>query len=192
MKKAMEENGFGDAWLYPCDVGKDESIEQFFAAAKEQVLERGQRFGHVLVRVPPRGPVPEEPRLPLGVSHERPQHPDGVVRTLDLTQEMLLNVPPDAVNEPGSNLQPLDPDPLIRRLDLAPQLQRIQCARKPDEQVALQQRLIHRGRSCHTLRIAQCFTQRVTVVRPDRNRDSDQRLRRIRHDALSSSMSASM
>lgn len=33
-RKAMEEGGFGDAWLYPCDVGSDESIEAFFSAAK--------------------------------------------------------------------------------------------------------------------------------------------------------------
>ena len=38
--------------------------------------------------------------------------------TLTLDQEMLMNVPPGAVNDPGSSLQPLDPDPLIRRLDL--------------------------------------------------------------------------
>ena len=31
---------------------------------------------------------------------------------------MLLNVPAAAVNDPGSALQPLDPDTLIRRLDL--------------------------------------------------------------------------
>src|SRR5947208_15940000 len=36
VKKAMEENGFGQEWLFPCDVGSDESIEKFFAAAKEQ------------------------------------------------------------------------------------------------------------------------------------------------------------
>ena len=36
---------------------------------------------------------------------------------LNLDQEMLLNVPVAAVNDPGSTLQPLDPDPLIRRLD---------------------------------------------------------------------------
>src|SRR5262245_23747849 len=36
VKKAMEENGFGEAWLHPCDVSSDESIEKFFAAAKEQ------------------------------------------------------------------------------------------------------------------------------------------------------------
>src|SRR4051794_28916128 len=34
--RAMEENGFADAWLHPCDVGSDESIERFFAGAKEQ------------------------------------------------------------------------------------------------------------------------------------------------------------
>jgi enoyl-[acyl-carrier protein] reductase I len=33
VKKAMEENGFGNEWLYPCDVSSDESIEKFFAAA---------------------------------------------------------------------------------------------------------------------------------------------------------------
>ena len=38
--------------------------------------------------------------------------------TLNLDQEMLLNVPAAAVNDPGSALQPLDPDTLIRRLDL--------------------------------------------------------------------------
>ena len=26
-----------DSWLHPCDVGSDESIEKFFAAAKEQL-----------------------------------------------------------------------------------------------------------------------------------------------------------
>src|SRR5260221_11514556 len=34
-KKAMEENGFADAWLHPCDVSSDESINTFFAAAKQ-------------------------------------------------------------------------------------------------------------------------------------------------------------
>ena len=34
--KAMTEGGFGDAWLHPCDVGSDESIERFFAAARER------------------------------------------------------------------------------------------------------------------------------------------------------------
>jgi len=36
VKKAMEENGFGDAWLHPCDVSSDESIEGFFAGVKKQ------------------------------------------------------------------------------------------------------------------------------------------------------------
>src|SRR3954464_5966143 len=33
VRKAMEENGFADAWLHPCDVGSDESIETFFPRA---------------------------------------------------------------------------------------------------------------------------------------------------------------
>jgi len=36
VQKAMEENGFGDAWLHPCDVGSDESIAGFFAGAREK------------------------------------------------------------------------------------------------------------------------------------------------------------
>ncbi len=36
VKKAMEENGFAESWLHPCDVASDESIEKFFAGAKEQ------------------------------------------------------------------------------------------------------------------------------------------------------------
>src|SRR5882672_5429681 len=28
-RKAMEEGGFSDAWLYPCDVGSDESIADY-------------------------------------------------------------------------------------------------------------------------------------------------------------------
>ena len=36
VRKAMEENGFGGAWLYPCDVSSDESIESFFAGVKQQ------------------------------------------------------------------------------------------------------------------------------------------------------------
>ncbi|HEY0007308.1 MAG TPA: SDR family oxidoreductase, partial [Tepidisphaeraceae bacterium] len=36
VRKAMEEGGFADSWLHPCDVGSDESIEQFFTAAKEK------------------------------------------------------------------------------------------------------------------------------------------------------------
>jgi enoyl-[acyl-carrier protein] reductase I len=37
VRKAMQENGYGDAWLHPIDVGNDESIEKFFAGAKEQL-----------------------------------------------------------------------------------------------------------------------------------------------------------
>jgi enoyl-[acyl-carrier protein] reductase I len=36
VRKAMDENGFANEWLHPCDVGNDESIEKFFAGAKEQ------------------------------------------------------------------------------------------------------------------------------------------------------------
>src|SRR5215207_6568155 len=36
VKKAMEENGFAESWLHPCDVGSDESIETFFSAAKDK------------------------------------------------------------------------------------------------------------------------------------------------------------
>ncbi|MGB7161087.1 MAG: enoyl-ACP reductase [Tepidisphaeraceae bacterium] len=36
VKKAMEENGFAEAWLHPCDVSNDESIETFFSSAKEK------------------------------------------------------------------------------------------------------------------------------------------------------------
>src|SRR5437899_11655562 len=36
VRKAMEEGGFGNEWLQPCDVGSDESIEKFFAAARDQ------------------------------------------------------------------------------------------------------------------------------------------------------------
>lgn len=38
--------------------------------------------------------------------------------TLNLDQEMLLNVPAAAVNDPSPSVAALDPDPLIRRLDL--------------------------------------------------------------------------
>jgi uncharacterized protein (DUF1800 family) len=38
--------------------------------------------------------------------------------TLNLTQEMLLNVPSAAVNDPSPSVAALDPDPLLRRLDL--------------------------------------------------------------------------
>jgi uncharacterized protein (DUF1800 family) len=43
--------------------------------------------------------------------------PEREVR-LNLDQEWLLNVPPGAVGDPSPNVQPLDPDPLLRRLDL--------------------------------------------------------------------------
>src|SRR3954467_10347430 len=36
VRKAMEENGFADAWLHPCAVGSDESIETFFSAARDK------------------------------------------------------------------------------------------------------------------------------------------------------------
>lgn len=36
VKRAMEEGGFANEWLAPCDVGSNESIEKFFAGAKEQ------------------------------------------------------------------------------------------------------------------------------------------------------------
>lgn len=36
VRKAMDEGGFADAWLYPCDVSSDESISEYFSAAKEQ------------------------------------------------------------------------------------------------------------------------------------------------------------
>ncbi len=38
--------------------------------------------------------------------------------TLNLTQEMLMNVPASALNDPSPNVAPLDPDALLRRLDL--------------------------------------------------------------------------
>ena len=38
--------------------------------------------------------------------------------TLNLEQEMLMNVPADAVGDPSPSVPALDPDPLIRRLDL--------------------------------------------------------------------------
>jgi hypothetical protein len=43
--------------------------------------------------------------------------PERNVR-LNLTQEMLLNVPASAVNDPDPTTPALDPDPLLRRLDL--------------------------------------------------------------------------
>ncbi|MCC6422390.1 MAG: enoyl-ACP reductase [Phycisphaerales bacterium] len=36
VRKAMEEGGFANSWLHPCDVGSDESIAAFFDAAKQQ------------------------------------------------------------------------------------------------------------------------------------------------------------
>jgi enoyl-[acyl-carrier protein] reductase I len=36
VKRAMEEFGFPNSWLHPCDVSSDESIEKFFSAAREQ------------------------------------------------------------------------------------------------------------------------------------------------------------
>src|SRR5438105_4707661 len=36
VRKAMEEGGFGQEWLFPCDVSKDEDVEKFFSAAREQ------------------------------------------------------------------------------------------------------------------------------------------------------------
>ena len=37
VRKAMEEGGFAQEFLFPCDVGSDESIEKFFAAARDQL-----------------------------------------------------------------------------------------------------------------------------------------------------------
>ena len=36
VRKAMEENGFPNEWLHPCDVASDESIEQFFAGVAKE------------------------------------------------------------------------------------------------------------------------------------------------------------
>jgi len=36
VRKAMEEHGFTDSWLHPCDVSSDQQIERFFAAAKDR------------------------------------------------------------------------------------------------------------------------------------------------------------
>lgn len=36
VRRAMEENGYGAAWLHPCDVSSDDSISAFFAEAKKQ------------------------------------------------------------------------------------------------------------------------------------------------------------
>src|SRR5580704_7558011 len=37
VRKAMEEFGFPGAFSHPCDVSSDESIERFFAAAREKL-----------------------------------------------------------------------------------------------------------------------------------------------------------
>jgi enoyl-[acyl-carrier protein] reductase I len=36
VRKAMEEYGFPDAWLHPCNVASDEQIEKFFSAARDK------------------------------------------------------------------------------------------------------------------------------------------------------------
>lgn len=36
VRKAMEEFGYANEWLHPCDVSKDEDIESFFGAARQQ------------------------------------------------------------------------------------------------------------------------------------------------------------
>jgi enoyl-[acyl-carrier protein] reductase I len=36
VRRAMEDHGFSGSWLHPCDVSRDEDIEKFFAAAREQ------------------------------------------------------------------------------------------------------------------------------------------------------------
>ena len=36
VRKAMEEGGFANEWLFPCDVSRDEDIDRFFAAAAQQ------------------------------------------------------------------------------------------------------------------------------------------------------------
>ena len=40
VRKSVEEMGQPDAWLHPCDVGKDEDIEAFMSAA-------GKQFGSI-------------------------------------------------------------------------------------------------------------------------------------------------
>jgi enoyl-[acyl-carrier protein] reductase I len=37
VRKAMEENGFANAWLAPCDVSNDQSIADFFAGAQKEL-----------------------------------------------------------------------------------------------------------------------------------------------------------
>jgi enoyl-[acyl-carrier protein] reductase I len=36
VRRAMEEGGFGNEWLFPVDVGRDEDIERFFGAARRE------------------------------------------------------------------------------------------------------------------------------------------------------------
>jgi enoyl-[acyl-carrier protein] reductase I len=36
VRKAMEEYGFTDSWLHPCDVSSDQQIDKFFASAKDR------------------------------------------------------------------------------------------------------------------------------------------------------------
>jgi enoyl-[acyl-carrier protein] reductase I len=36
VRKAMEENGFAQEWLHPCDVGSDESISTFFEGVQKE------------------------------------------------------------------------------------------------------------------------------------------------------------
>src|SRR5438552_681507 len=36
VRKSLEEMGVNEPWLQPCDVGSDESIEQFFSAARDK------------------------------------------------------------------------------------------------------------------------------------------------------------
>jgi enoyl-[acyl-carrier protein] reductase I len=36
VRKAMEENGFAQEWLHPCDVGSDESINTFFQGVQKE------------------------------------------------------------------------------------------------------------------------------------------------------------
>jgi len=38
VRKAMEEYGFPEAWLHPCDVANDQQIDRFFASAKGSKL----------------------------------------------------------------------------------------------------------------------------------------------------------
>jgi enoyl-[acyl-carrier protein] reductase I len=44
----MEEGGFANAWLHPCDVSKDEDIETFMAAAREKFSPRIDFLVHSL------------------------------------------------------------------------------------------------------------------------------------------------